>query len=276
MIPVPKEFFVAGNLRDDRPLRSWMNQVSNALGATATPSAEWANKVVRVASPPNAGALAPSAFGWGTPPTFNGSGNIVPGGSFLTAFPRLTSSTTALANAGVSTFFGSGASGVLWLGDVAGRGGFRLEMTFGVEVTQSTLRLFVGVNDSGAFTIAATDPSVKTTIIALACDSGDTNMQIMHNDAAGTATKIDLGALFPKTTGASYRAVFTAAANATSVDYEVTRLDGTTASASGTIATNLPANTAILSPIFAVSNGATAAVATLAFLKLQAEQGFPA
>ena len=64
-------------------------------------------------------------------------------------------------------------------------------------VTNASHRAFAGMRN----TIAAptdVDPSTLTNICGMGYDAADTNIQFMHNDGAGRATKIDLGAAFPK------------------------------------------------------------------------------
>lgn len=76
--------------------------------------------------------------------------------------------------------------------------GFILE-TFnaGEEAVSITdVRSFAGLKSSSS-AIGNVDPSSLGSIIALANDAADTNMQIMHNDSTGTATKVNLGADFP-------------------------------------------------------------------------------
>lgn len=68
-------------------------------------------------------------------------------------------------------------------------------------------RSFSGIRNSSAV-IGNAEPSALVNCIGLGDDTTDTNMQIMHNDATGTCTKVDLGSSFPAkyTTGQhSYR-----------------------------------------------------------------------
>jgi hypothetical protein len=91
-------------------------------------------------------------------------------------------------------------------------------------------------------------PSALLNIIAFANDSGDANLQIMHNDASGTATKTDLGASFPsnRTAGAAITTIYSCflynAPNSSSVIYRIVNKE-TGAIAQGTLSTNLPAST---------------------------------
>lgn len=97
-------------------------------------------------------------------------------------------------------------------------------------------------------------PSSLLNIVGMGYDAADTNIQMMHNDGAGTATKIDLGASFPKPTADRTEVyelqLFSPNEATQSVGYRVIR-HGTTgktiaAEASGTITTDLPAVTTLL------------------------------
>jgi hypothetical protein len=133
------------------------------------------------------------------------------------------------------------------LGNGAGRGGFHFVARFGIS--DATLvpgaRLFVGMTSSIAV-LGNADPSALTNIIGVGLDSADTTLQIMHNDAAGTATKINLGASFPETTNTDfYELSLYCPPNGIEVSYQVVNLS-TNATASGQITTNLPLNTQLL------------------------------
>lgn len=187
--------------------------------------------------------------------------------TLLSSTVRAVYTTAAGANsqAGLSGTFGP------WLGNAAGLGGFRVEIDFGVVTTQTTMRIAAGIAYNGGAAIALTaDPSAATNAVFMGCDAADTNIQIMHNAGSGTCTKVDLGSSFPKTNDVVYRVVFTAAANATTIDYEVTRLDSA-ASATGTISTNLPVSTQFMLPVVRFGNGGTASAAAGAFFRYMCE-----
>jgi hypothetical protein len=85
----------------------------------------------------------------------------------------------------------------------------------------------------------------------------------MHNNASGTATKIDLGASFPRPTvdqTSLYElSLFSPKGTTQSVDWLVTDpVSGATAS--GTITTDLPATTTLLAPRGYMSVGGTSSV----------------
>ena len=133
------------------------------------------------------------------------------------------------------------------LGNGAGRGGFHFVARFGIS--DATLvpgaRLFVGMTSS-INVLGNNDPSALTNIIGVGLDSADTTLQIMHNDAAGVATKINLGASFPESTNTDfYELSLYCPPNGIEVSYQVINLS-TNASASGVIISNLPLNTQLL------------------------------
>ena len=103
--------------------------------------------------------------------------------------------------------------------------------------------------------------STLTNVIGLGNDTGDTNLQIIHNDATGICTKVDLGAGFPsnRTAGAASTTVYSIelynAPGSNEVKYRVRNKStgGITLGtdlAEGTLTTNLPLNTQALN-IFA-------------------------
>ena len=130
-------------------------------------------------------------------------------------------------------------------------GGFRFVCSFNVSDTAfgSTCQQFYGLagqtTDLAYGGAGTTAVSALVNIIGLGSDAADTNLQIMHNDATGVATKIDLGASFPanRTAGAAmttvYSVILYCAPAASTVSYQVINQE-TGAVATGTLSTNLP------------------------------------
>jgi hypothetical protein len=187
----------------------------------------------------------------------------------LTANYRQRFSAAAAANsvAGVrqSTF-------ACIVGSASPMGGFRLRWRFGVETYTSGARLFVGVIGSVAAIAGATDPSALTNIIAMAVDDTDTNWHIMHNDAAGTASRIDLGAGFAVNTTSLLELTIEVEPSAGTFDYTVRDLSLGT-STSGTATGDMPAGGQPLSPQMHVSSAATGAVQAIAHIFMSLEVG---
>lgn len=157
----------------------------------------------------------------------------------------------------------------LWRGNAARLGGWYVEIRWGpaTGVTGlATRRAFTGLAGS---TAAPTDvnPSTLTNIIGMGWDAADTNVQIMHNDGTGTATKIDLGVARASADRTSvYSLALFAAPNGSSVQYAVTDLTTETLIGSGTITTDLPANTQFLAARGYCSVGGTSSVVGYALM----------
>jgi hypothetical protein len=133
-------------------------------------------------------------------------------------------------------------------------GGFRFVSTWRVADTAygSTCQNFHGlIATTGEIVVGGAtliQVSTLTNCIFVGNDGTDANLQVMHNDATGTCTKIDLGANFPanRTAGAVMTTMYAVeiynGVRETSVKYRVTNLE-TGNVAEGTITTNLPATT---------------------------------
>lgn len=202
-------------------------------------------------------ATVPLAFGMAAP-TATGTAtsvNIATTG-IAQQTKRLRYAVTTASNSAVAGWRLGVAQ--FWLGNGTGLGGFSMVQRFvpGGQATPSTQRIFVGMGPSTAPTDA--QPSSITNIIGVGADSADTNLFMMHNDGSGTATRIDLGANFPKNNAGTdlYEIALFAKPNASEVTYQVRRLN-TGHEASGTISTDLPSNTTTLAPRGWASVGGT-------------------
>lgn len=152
-----------------------------------------------------------------------------------------------------------------WRGDAAGLGGFFMTMRFGASSAVAGQRLICGLTSSTGATSTSQSPSSLTSCVFVGNDSGDANLQVMHNDGSGTCTKIDLGASFPvpsSSNNALYEVVFFAAPNGSTIGYRVTRLDGAGV-ASGTLSTDLPPSTTFLAPHMYINNNGVASAVIL-------------
>jgi len=144
-------------------------------------------------------------------------------------------------------YSGTRGSALLWYI----HGGFRFVCDFNISDTafSAGCQQFYGM--SGVTTDlsygGAGGPLVGTllNIVGVGSETGDTNLQVFHNDGAGLATKVDLGVNFPanRTAGAISTTVYGIqlynAPMTTDVKYEVTNKE-TGAIATGTVSTNLP------------------------------------
>lgn len=105
---------------------------------------------------------------------------------------RVSASTTAANN--VASYRNSTAGDHVY-GASAGAAkaaGFTLLMFGGVTTILSGERFFMGLAPSAA-TAGTSDPSDLTNCFGIGKDGSDTNLQFIHNDGSGTATKASLG-----------------------------------------------------------------------------------
>lgn len=157
-----------------------------------------------------------------------------------------------------------------FLGNTAGQGGFVYTCYFGnaTGASTATTRCFVGMQSS---TAAPTDvePSTLINMFGVGWDAADGNLQFFNNDGTGTATKTDLGGSFPVPTtdrSVGYKLFMYSAANSSVVSYVLTHLN-TGATASGSVSSDLPANTAFLGGRGYMSAGGTSSVIGIALIK---------
>ncbi len=188
-----------------------------------------------------------------------GTGNIerpAAGSGMCTGRNGATYSTAA--GAGSIASIRNGGVGSVMRGSAAGEGGFVCYWRFGTPITNATTRCFFGLTINPT-TWGNIDPSSRTDIVGIGfeANNGDANLQLFHNDNAGTATKVDLGANFVISNTAVYECTFTVAPNSSSIAYKVVNLE-TGNEATGTLSTNLPTNTTNLSSFATMNNGTTA------------------
>lgn len=146
-------------------------------------------------------------------------------------------------------------------------GGFFMYSRFAVASATALQRLVVGLSTLTSPMATTQNPSALTSCIIFGNDSADTNYQIMHNDASGSCTKVNLGASFPVgNIDDVFDLTFFSAPNGTTVGYRVVNLR-TGAVASGTISTDMPTPTTLLTYRCYLNNGGTAAAVTLDHMK---------
>lgn len=152
-------------------------------------------------------------------------------------------------------------------GAAAGVGGFIFAGKWGIATgaTNATHRAMFGLI-TGDGRPTDVEPSTLLSGVFMGWDAADTNIQMMHNDGSGTCTKIDLGASFPVPStdrSSLYELEMWSTPGTTqSVGYTV-RDTLTGAVASGTITTNLPTTTTLLSFRSYMSAGGTSSVVGL-------------
>lgn len=198
--------------------------------------------------------------------------------NIYTMMRKLEYLVTTAATTAVAGFRGGVAQRRIGTPSASIPGGFFFACRWGpaTGVATTTNRGFVGMTNS---TAAPTDvqPSTLTNMVGMGWDAADTNIQLMCNDGAGTATKTDLGASFPVPTADRtnmYELVlFSPNSTTQSVGYRVTNL-GTNAQVSGTITTDIPSNTTLLAPRGWMSVGGTSSVIGIALTSLYIETDF--
>jgi hypothetical protein len=182
-----------------------------------------------------------------------------------------TAATTAVAGfRSTVNQFGRGASD--------GDGGFHFICQWGpaTGVATASNRAFVGMS---ANTNAPTDvqPSTLVDMIGMGWDSADENIQFFHNSSTGTATKVDTGIPVPTEVRTKvYELVMFCPPNSSSVSWEIRDLDEVPSgpAASGTVSTNLPSSTTLLSPRGYMSAGGTSSVIGIALMNLYIETDY--
>ncbi|MCH9637760.1 MAG: hypothetical protein K0U16_07435 [Gammaproteobacteria bacterium] len=144
-------------------------------------------------------------------------------------------------------------------GDAAGLGGFEIVFRFAQTAFATGHRAFVGLRAATA-AIPAVNPSTLTNIIGMGYDLGNSQWEILHNDAAGSATSISLGTDFDVDITELLELRLQADPNASTVNYRARNLT-TGAEASGVLSTDLPADTEFLSTNAWANTGSDATTA---------------
>lgn len=153
-------------------------------------------------------------------------------------------------------------------------GGFLAIFRFGVSSNIATQRLAVGLWTSTSATSTSIEPSTIVNGIWVGNDATDANLQLMRNDGAGTATKIDLGSDFVKNQqNGLYELTLFCKPNDYGISYRVKRLDAA-GEASGNVTTDIPSQTTLLAPHLYLNNGGTASAVILDFYRYYLETDF--
>jgi hypothetical protein len=133
----------------------------------------------------------------------------------------------------------------------------RVTATFGHRTNTTGYQYFVGMQ--GSLTPLGGNPSALANLVGAGYDSTDLssgNWQFMHNDGAGTATRVDLGAGFPRTVDQFIEMILEN--NGATWNYFFRNIDSG-ATASGSVNTNTPALDTQLAFQLVNRNGAVAA-----------------
>ena len=230
------------------------------------------NRVAMVMPPGNSNTLQTFAFLTGSTGTATAANWAAT--NLHTRTRRMEYLVTVAATTAVAGFRGASAHWTIGAAS-AGLGGFSMVYRWApaTGVATATQRAFAGMRNS---TAAPTDvePSTQVSMCGMGWDAADANIQFMHNDASGVATKIDLGASFPvptvDRTSVYEIALFAPPGTTQSLSYEVRDLVSG-AVATGTVTTNLPPTTTALVPFSYVSVGGTSSVVGIAVMGLYIE-----
>jgi hypothetical protein len=122
-------------------------------------------------------------------------------------------------------------------GGFAFAGGFRWRSQYGLAITSPAQWWFMGFD--GVPAAAGADPATFTSCVGFGRSAGDANVQLIHNDGAGAAVKVDLGASFPALGTDQAHEIELYSFDGTSFSWQFTRLN-TGAVISGTFNTDLP------------------------------------
>lgn len=210
------------------------------------------------------GSTAVSAVA-GVGPTATGTATAVSitASSVISYTPRVEYLETVAATNAIAGFRGT-ADRVTVGGPSANLGGFVYVCQWGTATggATATHRAFVGLT---ALTTAPTDvqPSTLVNMVGMGWDAADANIQIMHNSGAGSATKVDLGSSFPVPSADRANqyelALFSPKGTTQTIAWMVTDMVSGI-SVSGTISTDMPTTTNLLSPRGWMSAGGTSSV----------------
>jgi hypothetical protein len=228
------------------------------------------------------GSTSTGTFG-GLTPVLTGSTVAVSLGGLCpySKFRLLTS--TGSTNSTVGAAFGSQSivNSVSWGFRFIGSYIYSDQSAGGTNWFVPNARQFCGLASVGTILGISSTTTLESqiNIIGLGSDATDTNLQIFHNDASGTATKIDLGATFPanKSGAVANGEVYTLELFndylTTSVKYRVTKVS-TGENTTGTITTNLPASNVPLAPQVVRTSGSTSQNVSIDILQLNAFSKF--
>jgi hypothetical protein len=197
-------------------------------------------------------------FGYGgASDVTSGAAAATASGSYFGRQNRFNYATSAVA--GTIAFFRTTFSA--WGGINSGR---VCEWLFGTAdaATVAGARTFVGF--TGAFSVPSNvEPTTLTNCVGLARLSTSSNWHIIHNDASGTCTSIDLGSGYPSNTLEVDLIYLRLKFNTDGTISYLVANKTTSISTSGNLTTNLPSS-ALYETIW-TTNNATALVARLGF-----------
>lgn len=156
-------------------------------------------------------------------------------------------------------------------GDAVGLGGYTVRIRCAFPSAVGAQRGFAGVTSSTGATAATSTVAALTNMIGIGFESTETNLYMYSNDAAGSASRVNLGTDFPISSTSVFDLTLFSAPNSGTVGYRVDRLDADVTSAEGTLTTDLPASTTFLAPHVWINNGGTASAVQMDLMRIYLE-----
>lgn len=212
----------------------------------------------------------------------NVGGGGAPAVTAMVSSSLLESVGRCLSNCGTGSANSSGGvrsvQNYWFRGNAAGRGGFDISFRFGIDTVYgaaTNFRSFVGLWDvSGGDPSTTVDPSALTNIVGVGADNGDQNLSLIHNDGAGVATKTAFGTPtnYPARavgTNRLYELRLYCDANASAISYSMTDV-GAANTETGSLSSNIPANTQFLGWIMYENTGTGGANCGLSVIQIAA------
>lgn len=145
---------------------------------------------------------------------------------------------------------GSAVGRPFWRGDATDMGGFFLAILgLSLDVNSGSALMWGLLGGTSNGPLTTIEPSTMLNAFAMASDTTDTNLQLMHNDGAGACTKVDLGVAKSGIGSRVYDLFFYAAPNASSISYLLRRRDTSASDISGSISSNIPPTTTFMGAI---------------------------
>lgn len=196
---------------------------------------------------------------------FDYSGGATNGavGTVTARIPDDTNYASRRPRCGLVTAAGAGSAAALNFYTLTGQPwiartpGFQVSMGVSPAAVSGAMRWFSGLYKSSLLSLP--EPSSLVNMLGLGVDAADTNVQLMYNDASGTATKVDMGASWPaKAAGAVYDLWVGAEPSTTGIiSVRARRLD-VPAVYYAQLTTNLPVLSQLLFPVHSVTNNTDA------------------
>lgn len=159
-----------------------------------------------------------------------------------------------------------------WRGNATGLGGFQFHSRFAIGLwPAATVRLFVGLNDSGTGYVVS--DTLTGNGIGLWHDTTDAaSVLSLVVVTAGTAVKTGITLGTNLAAGQMFDFEMSCDPNASSIGYKLTDLTTGTVLADSTISSGIPVNTAFMGQELAMSNGTANTVVTTTAFELMAHQ----